>query len=235
MRKNSRKRNKKNKLKNINTKKIIVLIIIIFFILIFSSIFALTNALSEKIIKRVKINDIDVSNLTINEAYQKLNEQFQAQVNKNITAKYGDYETTISLEQLEVNYDIIQAVNEAYKIGRNKNILISNYSILKTMLFSTKIEKPININEEELDKIIDDISAKIPGAVVESSYYIEEDNLIISSGKAGIQVKKEEFKNNIIETINKQMNGLEIECIEIPVEEMKPRRNRYRKNKGRNI
>ena len=218
MRKNNRKRNKKNTY--LNPKKIILPILIIFALLIFSSIFALTNALGETIISRVKINNIDVSNLTINEAYQKLKEQFDEQVSKNIKVKQGEYETTISLEQIEVKYDIIEAINEAYKIGRNKNIIISNYSILKTKLFSTKIEKAINMNEEELNKVIDDISAKIPGVVTQSSYYIEGDNLIISNGKAGIEVNKEEFKKRIIDAIKKQIKGKEIDTIEIPIEQI---------------
>lgn len=220
MRKSNRKRNKKNTY--INAKKIIIPILIIFALLIFSSIFALTNALGETIISRVKINNIDVSNLTINEAYQKLKEQFDTQVSKNIKVKQGEYETTISLEQIEVKYDIIEAINEAYKIGRNKNIIISNYSILKTKLFSTKIEKPINMNEEELNKVVDDISAKIPGVVVQSSYYIEGDKLIISNGKAGIEVNKEEFKKRIIDAIKKQIKGNEIDTIEIPIEQKEP-------------
>ncbi len=222
MRKNIRKRTKRNKTINIDVKKVIIPIIIIFSLLIFSTIFALTNALGEKIISRVKINNVDVSNLTINEAYQKLKEQFERQINKNITVKQGEYETTISLEQIDTKYDIIEAINEAYKIGRNKNIIISNYSILKTKLFSTKIEKPINMNEEELNKVIDDISAKIPGVVVESSYYIEGENLIISNGKTGIYVNKEEFKNRIIKAIEKQIKGIDIGSIEIPVEEKEP-------------
>ena len=222
MRKNIRKRTKRNKTININTKRIVILIITVFSLLIFSSIFALTNALGEKIVKGVKINNIDVSNLTINEAYQKLKEQFDEQVSKNIKVKQGEYETTISLNQVEAKYDIIEAINQAYKIGRNKNIIISNYAILKTKLFSTKIEKTININEEELNKIVEDISAKIPGIVVESSYYIEGENLIISNGKVGIKVNKEELKNRIIKAINQQLKGNDIENIEIPIEEKEP-------------
>lgn len=219
MRNNSRRRHEKT---NKNTHKIVVVIVILFLLLFFSCIFALTNSISEKIISGVKINEINVSNLTIDDAYEKLKEELSKQKSKNITVKQADYETTISLEQLEVDYNIINAINEAYKIGRNKNIIISNYQILKTNLFHTKIKEDININEEELNKIIDDIASKMPGIAIESSYYIEGENLIISNGKKGIQVKKEEFKNKIIEAINNQINGKEIETIEIPIEEKEP-------------
>lgn len=215
------RRNKRRKVPIINEKmkKIIPPITIIFILLFFSCIFALTNSLNEKIIKGVKINDIDVSYLTIDEAYEKLKQHFEG----SIKVKQGEnYETTISLEQLEVNYDLVDAISEAYKVGRNKNILVSNYQILKNKIFTTKIEKEIKLNEEELNKIIDDISSKIPGVVEESSYYIENDNLIITKGKSGIKVKKEEFKNKIIETIEEQLKGKQIEDIEIPIEEREP-------------
>lgn len=219
MRNNSRRKAKRT---NKSYKKIVIAILILFLILFFSTIFALTNSISEKIISGVTINEINVSNLTINEAYEKLKQELSNQVSKNIVVKQGDYETTISLEQLEVNYNIVEAVNEAYKVGRNNNIIISNYQILKTNIFHTKIEKEININEEELNKIIDDISSKIPGIAVESSYYIENENLIISNGKKGIQVKKEEFKTKIIDAINNQIKGKDVTTIEIPIEEKEP-------------
>lgn len=226
MRNNRRKKKKNNEnKKRINYsdyKKVINFIVIFFIMILISTIFALSNSVNEKIINNITINNINISNLTIDEAYDKLKEKIQIQTNKNITVKQGEYETTISLNQLEVKYDIIEAINEAYKIGRNKNIIISNYSILKTTLFGKKIEKEININEEELDKMIDDISSKIPGAVVESSYYIEGENLIISNGKAGIIIKEEEFKNNIIQAIKQQMYGEEIGNLQIPIEEKKP-------------
>lgn len=221
---NRRKRNKAQKKVNINIniKTIVILLAAIFILLLLSTIFALTNSFNEKIISGVHINKIDVSDLTINEAYDKLKEELEKNVKSNINVKYEEYETTISLEQLEVKYDVINAVNEAYKIGRNKNIVISNYEIIKTKIFNEKIEKEIEFNEEQLNKIIEDISAKVPNLVVESSYYIEEESLIISNGKAGIKVDEEQFKNIVIEAIKKQINGEEIETIQIPIYQKQP-------------
>lgn len=217
-----RKRNHQNKKAHISTKKILILISILILLLLLSTIFALTNSVSEQIIFGIEVNNIDISNKTINEAYDILKENLNNQLIKNIKVKQGDYETTISLEQLEVNYNIIESVNKAYKVGRNKNIIISNYEIILARIFHNKINEKININETELDKIIDDISAKIPNIVEESSYYIENENLIISKGKAGISVNKEEFKHTIISNIKEQIQGKEIGTIEIPIQEKEP-------------
>lgn len=223
MRNNNRRRKKTNKYEK-EIKKIILPVGVVFAILLFSTIFALTNSLNEKIISRIKINGINVSNLTINEAYDKVKKDLNEKISKNITLKNGEYETTISLEQLEVKYNIIEGINEAYKIGRNKNIIISNYQVLFTKILGKKIEKQIILNDEELNKIIDDISAKIPDVIVESSYDIEGSELIISSGKPGIQVKKEELKNRIVKEIEKQVKGKNVGTIEIPTQEKEPQK-----------
>lgn len=224
MRNNNRRKKPKLNRHTTQIKKILFPVCIVFAILLFSTIFALTNSINEKIISRVKINETKVSNLTINEAYEKAKKDLEERISKNITLKSGEYETTVSLGQLEVQYNIVEAINEAYKIGRNKNIVISNYQILFTSIFGNKIEKQININEEELNKIVEDISAKIPDVMVETSYCIENNELIISSGKAGIQVRKEELKNKIITEIEKQVKGQNVGAIEIPIEEKQPQK-----------
>lgn len=226
MRNSRRKRNIRDKKKtisiNINSKKVIIPAIIAVIVIVFSTIFALTNSVNQKIISGVKINNLNLSKLTIDDAYEKAKLDLQKKISKNIIVKQGEYETTISLEQLEVSYDVIDGINEAYKIGRNNNIIINNYEILATKLFSKNIEKEVKINEEELDKKIDDISTKIPDLLVESSYCIEDENLIISNGKAGNVLKKEEFKKILKKAIIDQIKGKEIGTIEIPIEESTP-------------
>jgi len=68
------------------------------------------------------------------------------------------------------------------------------------------------------NQLINDIAAKIPGAVVQSSYYIEGEQLIIKKGTNGVTVSDDfpqEVKNVIMINSN-------IEEIKIKVEEKKP-------------
>lgn len=225
MRNNRNRRRKKQAVKKhiiIDLKKLIIFCAGFITILCFSTIFALITSLSNKVISRVNVNGVNVSSLTIDEAYQKLNDELDKQKEKNIILKYEDYETTISLEQLEVKYKIDEAVNKAYKLGRNRNIIISNFQIVSNFLFGNKIEQEIEINEEELDKAISDIEVKIPNVIVQSSYYIEDEQLIITSGKEGIQLKKEELKDILINAIKFQIKGKDSDIIQLPVENKKP-------------
>lgn len=219
---NRRKKRKTSKLVNIDVKKIIIPIVICLIFLFFSTIFALLISFSNKVIARTKVNEISLSGLTIDEAYQKLNSELEKQIKKSITLEYEDYETTISLEQLEVTYKTDEAVNKAYKRGRDRNILISNYQIISTLLFGNEIEQTIEINEQELEKAISDIEVKLPGALKQSSYYIEGNQLVITSGTEGVQLKKEELNQTLISKIKEQIKGKDIGTITIPAENKKP-------------
>ena len=64
-----------------------------------------------------------------------------------------------------------------------------------------------------LDQVEKNINNSIEGAIVQPSYYRENDKLIVTSGKAGLKVEKEKFLQKIYEVVKK---GEEQE-IEIPI------------------
>jgi len=194
--------------------------IIIFLLLFFSTIFALININNSKIIKGISINGIDVSGLSIEEATDKINSMVADKVEGEILLKYKEYQETIDKKQIELKYDTSETVNKAYQIGRDNNVFINNFNIIKTKISKTDIKINIEYNEEELDKKIEGINANLPGAVKESSYYIEENELIVLKGKEGILINSEELKQNILNNLNDlETNNNEIQ---ITTETKKP-------------
>ena len=107
---------------------------------------------------------------------------------------------------LNIKINIENAIEEALKIGRSGNILKDNYNILFSMLFQKSLPIEVIYNEEKIDKRIDEISNKLPGTIVKSSYYIENEELIIKKGKDGLTIEKEKVKNNIKEAIKSTEN-----------------------------
>ena len=213
---------KEMKLKDKNRFTYIILfIIIIIAILFFSTIFALININNQKIITGITINGIEVSGLTKEEAKAKLETIYNEKKSNDLKLKYEEYETSLNYEILEVNYDIEKAANEAYLTGRNNNIFISNYEILKTLIFKKDVNVDMNLNEDIAKQSIEDISVNLPGVVVESSYAIEDDELIISKGKEGICIETEKLLTIVKERIN-DINAKKDEYINIPVINKKP-------------
>lgn len=198
----------------------IVVIILLLTIVAVSVVFALLNINNTKIISGISISGINVSNLSKEDAKKFLTEKANDKISKTISLKYNEeYETTINLEQIELNYEIEKAVDEAFDIGRNKNIVLNNYDILFAMFGKKNVELDFAINEELFNQILNDISSKIPGGVVQNSYYIEGEQLIIKRGTAGVALS-EEFKEDLRSVISIDSD---IQEIKIKVEKAEPK------------
>jgi vancomycin resistance protein YoaR len=217
--------NNKKKEKSKNSKKIwiialIILLVIAVLVFLYCTIFALINANSDSIIQGVSINGVDVSGLTKNDAKEKIESICNEKIEKEINIKYEEYESTINLGLIEAQYDIDKAIDNAFNIGRDGNIFTNNFEILNCKKENKNVDLDVSINEEEAINLFDDISISIPGYVEEASYYIEDNNLIITRGKDGIRVDNESLLNLLYEEM---LNFNESqEYIEIPVTEIKP-------------
>ena len=213
---------KKEKKKKKKLKIAIIIGTILFVILMFSIIFAVINLNNHNMINGISINGIEVSGMSKEEVKEKLSKIIEEKEKKQILIKHGDFETEISPELLEVKYDLDGAIDKAYNTGRDGNIFANNYSILFTMVGKKNIEVEYSLNEEVLNKTLQDASAKLPGAIKESSYYIEDDKLIITRGTKGVAINVEDAANKIKENL-KDINKKNSEYIELFVEEREPK------------
>ena len=177
---------KKEKKNVLSILGILVFIIIAIFIIAFL-IFTGYNALNQNMAFGVHIKGIDVSNMSKDEARTTIENYINQSLPQEITLKHGDYQATISLEQIETSFDIKDAVNKAYSVGRQGNLFQNNFYVLSSMF-------------------------GLPDKVIESSYYIEGNNLIITTGKEGVVV-------DIDATIKAIKNGISnLETINQPIE-----------------
>ena len=220
---NNKTNNFKKTTKKINIEKrtlIIISVIIAIAIMIFSIIFAILNINNSNIINGIKIEGIDVSGLTREEAKTKIEAVYNDKKQKDITLKYKDFETTLSQDILETNYDIEKAVNEAIITGKNGNIITNNYNILFALIGKKNIKIDMIINEEQTEKAIEDIQTNLPETIEEPDYYIEENKLIITPGKEGLKISTE----NLINKIKKNLQSMTTneKYVEIPVEKAWP-------------
>lgn len=204
--------------KKINKNKIIIIAIgiIILIGIIFSTIFALININNKNIVSGVRIQGIEVSGLSKEDAKTKIDLICEEKKQKDILLKYEDYEATINPKLLEANYDIENAIEEAIFIGKKGNIIVNNYNILFALIGKKDININMTINEEGTKQTIEDIGTNLPNAVTEPSYYIENDKLIITKGTEGIKIDTdsliEKIKNNL-EDINTNESYIEIPVI----------------------
>lgn len=189
--------------KNSDVMSIFSLLVVLFISisLFVFCIFTVYNVFNPNIVSGVFIKGIDVSGLSTSDARYQLDQYVKSQLPEEILVKYDDFEATISLSQMDISFDTKAASHLAFQVGRTGNIFENNLSILSTFFGNINIEPNVTFNKDLLTKNLEDLSSQLPNSVEQSSYYIEENQLIITPGKEGyvVDVEKtmEAIKNSI--------------------------------------
>lgn len=217
--KEEKEKGKKNWLHKYAIAIVIITAVLIITVILFSTMFAVITNNSDKIIAGISIKGEDVSGLTQEEAITKLTNKVSSKLAQELKLTHGEYEISILPEQIEANFGITKAVELAYKIGREGNILTDNYTVINTKLNKKDITPAFVYNEKALDDFIASITNNLPDKVVQSSYAIENNKLIISKGTAGTVVIEQTLKDTIVNNI---MNLKEDAVIPMQVETKQP-------------
>ena len=205
-----------------HTKIVITICILVFLLIlgILSTIFALLNVNSDKIISGISILGIDVSGLTQEEANAKVSENLNSRLETNLVFSHNGTLYNVLPSQLECSYDITKAVNEAYSCGRNGNIFKNNFDILNTLINKVDINVDFSYSTDLYDSVVSQMNTNFEDGLKQSSYTIDGNNLIITSGKAGNVIKSEELRNSIVDKLTSV--DYNTDSIEVPVEEVQP-------------
>ena len=201
--------------------------VLVVILAVLSIVFALMNMGNNKIIAGVKIDGINMKGMTREEAKVTLNKKIEEKLNKDIKIKIDDNEEQVlQLSQIDLQYDVDNIVELAYKIGRKGNIFVNNFDILQSKLFGNDLSLNALYNEEMLEGIIKDIKSKIPNAVKEADFSIEDENLIVTKGLSGFTINEEEFKQKLKTAMNLSgenvitLNSFKAEPQDINIEEI---------------
>lgn len=198
---------------------LVIIAIMVILIALFSTVFAIVNIKNTKMIKGTTVSNIDISNLTKEEAVEKLNNIYGTKAEKQIYLTHGEYETSTTYEALEVKYQVDDAVEQAYENGRVGNIFQDNFEILKTWIKGKNIDLNVTIDTDMINQIAQNVNNSIEDAVVQSSYYVDKDvgKLIITSGKAGKMVDQDKLLEDIytvLDTNTEDEQKLELKMID---------------------
>lgn len=186
---------------------------------LFCVIFSLININNNKILKNISIMGLNVENLTKEEANKKLNNLVKDRLETDIVFKHNDQSFTLLPKEIEFNYNFEKAVDEAYDIGRDGNILQNNFVILGQYFKQQNIVPEISINQELYGNIENQINENLTDGVKNPDYTIEGNKLTVTVGKDGYKVKMKELKESVINKLIQ--TEYSDETIEIPVEEAK--------------
>lgn len=203
-----------------NVKKVLIIFILFILFAFFSVIFSLINLGNNKFYSNVQIQGITVAGKTQEDANSEFSKKYSEKKLLGIKITHNDYESIISFDQLGVEVNVGNAVDKAYSICRNGNIISNNYNILLSFFVPRNIDIDIKFDENSIDKVIEDAESKLPDVMTENEYYIEDNKLIITKGTSGVQIDKASLKESIISLIKDFCT--ENYTLEIPVIQKNP-------------
>lgn len=193
----------------------LILVAVVIGILFASAItFYVLHNKSEKIQSGVYIKGINVSGLTKEEALNLVQESLDLELNDHLSLKYKNYEYYVEIEQFEAKFDIEASVEFAYRIGRSGNIIKDIKDYVSVLMSKIDIDPMLTYNAEALVSYIETIEAQLPDQLEQSSYYVDDDKVIITNGKNGAKIYIDELEKTIIETV--QDISYKNACIDIP-------------------
>lgn len=193
---------------------IIPIISIVFILLVLSTIFAVFNQNSNLIVKSIHIKGIDVSGLTQEQAKEKVTEAFIESLSADLILTHNGEEIALSPADIYASFDIDEAVNLAYNIGRNGNLFQQNFEIIAAFTSRYNISPGFSYSAELLEEKLTQIEQNLPDYVVQPSYTVEGNELKIQNGKAGILIDRSTLTSQIIHVLNNLENATQ--KIEIP-------------------
>lgn len=170
---------------------------------------------SELIQSGVYIKGINISGLTKEEAITLVDSELKKEMNDQVILKYKDNEYFVEVEQIEAKFNIEASVNYAYDIARTGNIINDTKEYINVLMTGFNIEPILEYNDVALTNYIYNIEANLPDQLEQSSYYVEDDKLIITNGKIGAGIYVDKLKNIILDAI--QNISYNDKYIEIPI------------------
>ena len=199
-------------------KKLKIAILLSLLIVSFDNV-VLSNAVGfeGKIHKNIYVRDIDISNLTREEAKNKINKIIES--NNSFILNLSENKYVFLKEDIDVDYNVDDLIETAYGIGRNEGI-ISNIKTIGNLRLGKKIilDYRITYDEKKLNKYLMELNKKIYKKPKNATIRINNGQIIITKEKNGYRLNKDKLKNTLVEKI------VNMDCSEeiIPIITIKP-------------
>lgn len=194
--------NKKRKLSKKNKILIITCAAIFLFICIIFGIITCVNKLNSNVYKNVYLFNENFSGKSSEEVIQTITNISNDLNSSEKIDIYQDGENiyTIKAEDLDFKFDIDKTVQNVMNFGRDSNIFVNNFNILKALFSKKVIEPAYSYDINSLDNIMKNVDLTIKDRYNDASYSLDEKEakIVIVNGKTGNSVNYDEEKNNIV-------------------------------------
>jgi vancomycin resistance protein YoaR len=173
---------------------------------------------SSKVFSGVYVGKMPIEKATKETAYSTLQHVYSdKQQNSTLHISAGQKNFEKKYSDLLVTYDVKQAVEKAYVIGRNGNYINRMYDIVNTKFNNKTISISIDIDPKSVEALVNSIYNGVFVETKQHSLNITNDNLCIKSGHNGTTIDKKDTISKITQSIKNDKNEpIDINLITIP-------------------
>ncbi|MBR1539898.1 MAG: VanW family protein [Clostridia bacterium] len=139
--------------------------------------------------------------MTKEEAKAAVTKYLEDHTSDHVTFAFKNYEFDAEVEQFEAKFDIDSAIETAYQIGRNKSIIGNVKDYISMLMNTIDITPTFVYNDDAMDDYIDFLEVSLPEQVEQPGYYVEDDELVITTGSTGVGIQKEDLKELLVASL----------------------------------
>lgn len=207
---------------SLKTKLLIILLIVfIGLIVCLSTIFSLTNRDNEAIIKNVFISGLDVSNKTKDEAKKIIEKNVEDYQDRKVKLVLDKQEYRVSASEMGFEMtNLDRVLDEAYAYGRDENFVKNNYTILFSNFKNKDIELEYGLDDDIFNDYVDRIISLNESIILDDTYTIEDNKLIIRKGQDGKKIDKENLKELVLAAITGNIARVDVPVVEAESEKL---------------
>jgi vancomycin resistance protein YoaR len=210
-----------NRLLKLTPRRIVIISLVSLILIMLAITGQVTYSIlqNDKIYDGVYINKINASGLSTSELSDLLKKDLQKRTKGiDLTLKCVNFTEKIYLKELNVSYNLGEAVKKAYSIGRTGNVLSRLTDIVSTRSNGVAIDLPITYDKKKVNSTIQDLYDKTFIRVKEADLFIQNNKITIRSGHHGENIDKSEALSAVDKAINDYKGGI----LEIPIVETPP-------------
>ncbi|MBE7040576.1 MAG: hypothetical protein E7400_01260 [Ruminococcaceae bacterium] len=154
----------------------------------------------DKIYQGVFVGDLDISNLTVDEAKTKINEHFNSTVEGTVLLQCDNVKKEVNLADFAAGLDIDATAKEAYSIGRSGSMFEKLQAIHNAKKNKAVITPHIFCDDAMLETTLKEMASQLENAGREMELTVGDNELTVTRGTSGNYIDISEaillFKKN---------------------------------------
>lgn len=157
----------------------------------------------------VQVGELSVGKMDRQEAQTALEQEYAKKQDllQNVTMVVNGTEHQLDISQMNAVYDLEQTAKNAWNYGREGNVFHRIGQIAQAAFDGTQIDTVVDVDHDQVLAQMDPIVQQVSQQVIEPTYALEGEMLIVDKGQAGYQVDKEELSQLLLKHLREGSEG----------------------------